>query len=188
MNRTLLIINDPFQFIQTATDTHRASHNCWAYPFQDGPSLGVLSAAIQAKRILELGTALGYTACWLAYGSPQSHVDTIERDLSHIKLAREHFAKVNLQERITVHPGDFEAVLPNLDATYDIVFFDGYAPSLAILQRIKTMLRTGGMLICSNLQLDSHESQPCIDLLSNQEHWQTAMLAESGKTGVSIKK
>ena len=49
-------------------------------PYDNGPLLGTLAAAVQARRILELGTALGYTALSFAYGAPNSTVDTIERD------------------------------------------------------------------------------------------------------------
>ena len=81
---------DPFATIFTQTDVHRRAHGCSAFPFNDGPRLGVLASAIAAKRILELGTARGYTACWLAYGSPGAHIENIECDAEHVRHARAH--------------------------------------------------------------------------------------------------
>ena len=80
---------DPFAEVRKATDQHRARHGCHAYPYQHGPLLGVLAAAVQARRILELGTALGYTALSFAHGTANSMVDSIERDPQHVELARE---------------------------------------------------------------------------------------------------
>ena len=67
---------DPFQSLQDVTRIHRSEHGCGAYTFEDGTGLIDLSARIKPKRILELGTALGYTACCLASGSPEAHVDS----------------------------------------------------------------------------------------------------------------
>ena len=71
---------------------HRAKHGCGAYPYDNGPLLSTLAAAANARRILELGTALGYTALSFAYGAPDATVDTIERDPEHVQLARENIA------------------------------------------------------------------------------------------------
>ena len=46
---------DPFAQIRKATDQHRAQHGCGAYPYDNGPLLSVLAAAVQARRILERG-------------------------------------------------------------------------------------------------------------------------------------
>jgi len=96
---------DPFSAIQSATRTHRRSHGCGAYTFEDGPALTSMAAASGARRILELGTALGYTACCLAAGHPEARVDTIEGDPDHARLALEQIGSVGLSDRITVHHG-----------------------------------------------------------------------------------
>lgn len=181
-------LHDPFQFIQAMTDVHRESHACWAYPFQDGPSLGVLAAATGARRILELGTALGYTACWLAHGSPRAMVDTIERDAEHVRLARDNIAGAGLANRITVHHGDFGLVLPTLVPGYDIAFFDGYAPTLTELNALEQALHPGGMLISANLSLSEGGGQECIRALCDPNRWLTSFMIEGGRTAVSIRR
>ena len=69
--------NDPFAQVREATLAHRAKHGCSAWPYDNGPLLGVLAGAADAKRILELGCALGYTSLSFAYGAPKAKVDTI---------------------------------------------------------------------------------------------------------------
>jgi predicted O-methyltransferase YrrM len=147
--------DDPFASVRAATNTHRAQHaGCGAYPYANGPLLGALAAATNARRILELGTALGYTALWFAHGAPDAVIDTIERDARHVKLARANVTQFNLDGHIIVHQSDFAKVLPRLDPGYDIVFFDGYAPGPKILKLIMTLLKTRGLLISANQTLD----------------------------------
>jgi predicted O-methyltransferase YrrM len=180
-------LSDPFKAIQAGTDKHRASHGCWAYPFQDGPALGVIAAAAGAKRVLELGTALGYTACWFAHGSPAAKVDTIEQDDDHVRLARANIARAGFGDRVTVHHGAFVSIIPDLPPGFDIAFFDGYAPTLADLDMLTRMLRPGGVLITTNLGLGG-EAARYVETLCDPKLWMTAFMAESGRTAVSVRR
>ena len=67
--------SDPFAHIRQATLKHRAKHGCGAYPYSNGPLLSTLAAAVSAKRILELGCALGYTSLSFAHGAPQARIE-----------------------------------------------------------------------------------------------------------------
>src|SRR3984893_3487014 len=137
---------DPFAKVKAATDPHRARHGCGAYPYDNGPLL----AAANARRILELGTALGYTALSFASGAQDSTVDTIARDPAHVQLARDNITAARLDHRITIHEGDFAAVLPTLDPGYDVAFFDGHTPSPALHKALRGLLGSGGTLITAD--------------------------------------
>jgi predicted O-methyltransferase YrrM len=178
--------NDPFAKVRAATDAHRAQHGCSAYPYDNGPLLAALAAAARARRILELGTALGYTALSFASGAPDATVDTIERDPDHARLAREHIAAAAMDHRITVHEGDFTAVLPTLDPGYDVAFFDGQAPSPSLHKALRGLLRTGGTLITANL---NHRSTPeaVRKALFDGKSWRSALVDEDGETAISVK-
>ena len=119
---------DPFAEFLAETDRHRRHHGCWAYPFRDGPGLGTLAAAIRATRILELGTALGYTACWFARANPASHVETFERDPDQVALALRKISRFGFAGRVNVIEADFDEALAQLEPSYDLAFFDGYSP------------------------------------------------------------
>jgi len=177
---------DPFAKVRAATDAHRAQHGCSAYPYENGPLLAALAAAANARRILELGTALGYTALSFASGARDATVDTIERDPEHVQLARENIAAAGMDHRITVHEGDFASVLPTLDPGYDVAFFDGQAPSPALHKALRGLLRTGGTLITANL---SHRSTPeaVRKALFDAKSWRSAFVDEDGETAISVK-
>jgi predicted O-methyltransferase YrrM len=80
-----------FRFIQDMTREHRLKHKCNAFTYSDGQGLIDLAKAYKPERILELGTALGYSACCLAASGDNCRVDTIEADLEHVKIAKKKY-------------------------------------------------------------------------------------------------
>src|ERR1700691_853711 len=177
---------DPFAKIRIATNTHRARHGCNAYPYDNGPLLAALAGAANARRILELGTALGYTALSFASGARDGTVDTIERDPEHVRLARENIAGASLDHRITVHEGDFAAILSTLDPGYDVAFFDGHTPSPALHKTLRGLLRTGGTLITANLN-HGGTADAVRKTLFDGKSWRSALVDEGGETAISVK-
>jgi predicted O-methyltransferase YrrM len=177
---------DPFAKIRAVTNAHRAQHGCGAYPYGNGPLLAALAAAAGARRILELGTALGYTALSFASGAPDATVDTIERDAEHVQLARDNIAKAALDHRITVHEGEFAAILPTLDPGYDVAFFDGHAPTPGLHKTLRGLLRTGGTLITANLT-HGGTADSVRKALFDGKTWRSALVDEAGETAISVK-
>jgi predicted O-methyltransferase YrrM len=177
---------DPFAKIRAATNAHRARHSCGAYPYDNGPLLAALAAAADARRILELGTALGYTALSFASGARDATVDTIERDPEHVRLAREHIASASMDHRITVHEGDFATILPTLDPGYDVAFFDGNTPSPALHKTLRGLLRTGGTLITANLN-HGGTAEAVRKALFDGKSWRSALVDGDGETAISVK-
>jgi predicted O-methyltransferase YrrM len=178
---------DPFAKIRTATNAHRARHGCNAFPYDNGPLLAALAAVANARRILELGTALGYTALSFASGAPDATVDTVERDPEHVQLARDNITAAGLDNRITVHEGDFAAVLPTLDPGYDVAFFDGGTPVTALHKTLRGLLRTGGTLITANLN-HGGTADAVRKALFDGKSWRSALVDEDGETAISVKR
>jgi predicted O-methyltransferase YrrM len=173
------MIEKPFEFIQSMTRQHRADHGCGAVTFEDGPGLTALAAAHRASRVLELGTALGYTGCCLAAATPNTHVDSIERDAEHVRLARANIEKAELSDRVRVHQGDFMAVMDELPGNYDLIFFDGFAPELRILRRLRKKLRDDGLFICANWSFADEDAKA---ELNDVAKWRAAGSIEGGGT------
>lgn len=178
--------DDPFKAVRINTDRHRSEHGCWAYPHEDGRILGVLAAAVRATRILELGTALGYTALCLAYGASSAKVDTLERDPQHVSLARSAIEKVGYSSRIRVHEGEFATLLPTLKPGYDVAFFDGYAATLDVLDAVGRLLRPGGLLISANQQLSGIDTAAYRLQLLDARLWLSAPLCDGSDVTLSV--
>jgi len=146
---------DPFERVRRASHQHRESHGwgCTVYPTSSGPLLAVLAASVGAKRILELGCGLGYSALCLAHGS-RALVETIERDASHVRLAEAEFARAGYRDRIRVIHGNATDVLPQLTGPYDLIFSDADPEEMpAAFDHFLRLLRPRGLLVSANLFL-----------------------------------
>ena len=79
----------------------------------------------QPKQILEVGTAIGFSALLMAeYGPEDCHITTIEKYEKRIPLARENFKKAGREDRITLLEGDATEILKELEGPYDLIFMD----------------------------------------------------------------
>ena len=162
------VARDPFAHVYRASEDHRQRHGptCTVYPTGSGPLVATLVAATHASRILEVGCGLGYSALWLTFGSaPDGHVETIEQDASHVELARRHFDQEGYGQRITIHEGTGDSVLPQLSGPYEFIFCDGDIDEYLVdLDHFLRLLELGGLLVTANLFLGQHDPDiPALD-------------------------
>lgn len=87
----------------------------------------LLEAAAMAKprRILEIGTAIGYSALLLAMRFPEAEIDTLEIDPKRHSRAMEVMERAGLAERVHCHLGDAAELLPQMQGPYDFLYLDG---------------------------------------------------------------
>jgi len=76
------------------------------------------------SEILEIGTAVGYSAIEFAIVNPKCHIDTIELDEERYNKAKENAKKVGVEKQITFHLGDAVKVLECFDKKYDLIYID----------------------------------------------------------------
>lgn len=123
---------------------------------ETGALLKTLVAAKQPKAILEVGTAVGYSALLMAKTMPIGcHITTIEKYEPRIPVARENFKRAGMEERITLLEGDADEILMGLTGSYDFIFMDAakgqYIHWLPVLMGL---LSDGGMLVSDNVLQD----------------------------------
>lgn len=81
--------------------------------------------ALQPKNILEIGTAIGFSASLMAKTLPDAHITTLERAETMAKEAKTTFATLHLENRITLMEGQASDILPTFDANqFDFIFMD----------------------------------------------------------------
>jgi predicted O-methyltransferase YrrM len=115
--------------------------------------LRTLAVASGARRILEVGTAIGYSALWMAHALPEDGVlISLELDPDRAARARTNFERAGLSERISVIVGDASRYLHKVAGPFDLIFQDG-AKSLyePLLDRLVTLLRPAGLLVSDNV-------------------------------------
>jgi predicted O-methyltransferase YrrM len=121
-----------------------------------GALLRVLATAIGARRILEIGTAIGYSGIWLAGALPaDGMLLTMERDPARAQAARDNFARAGLANRVGVMVGDAQLLLAKVSGPFDFIFQDGAKPLYEpMLEPLVDRLRPGGLLVTDNVLWD----------------------------------
>jgi predicted O-methyltransferase YrrM len=99
-----------------------------------------------SNSVLNLGTALGFTACCLVSSAEATQVDTVEGDPQHALLTQANIEAAGLGDRIPMYRGRFEDVLPTLRGAYAMAFFDGLSPSAPVAAPIVRAFYTNSML------------------------------------------
>ena len=121
-----------------------------------GALLRVLATAIGARKILEIGTAVGYSGIWLAGALPaDGMLMTMEMDAGRAKEAQGNFDRAGLTNRVSVMLGDAQRLIAKVAGPFDLIFQDGdkkmYTP---LLDRLVSLLRPGGLLVTDNVLWD----------------------------------
>lgn len=118
-----------------------------------GALLHALTRSTAATRVLEIGTAIGYSTVWMATALPPTGLlVTLERDHTRATAARGYIRDAGLDERVNVMIGDADRYLHKLAGPFDLIFQDGdktqYGP---MLDALVGLLRPGGLLVTDNV-------------------------------------
>lgn len=120
--------------------------------------LALLARSVQAQRILELGTATGYSAIWLASAVAEwdGHVTTVDQDPGRVREAQQNIDAAGLSDYIRIVQSTALPALQTLSGPYDLIFNDilSYLESVDEAQQLLNAclqhLRPGGLLLCDN--------------------------------------
>lgn len=174
---------------------------------ETGALLKTLVALKQPRAILEVGTAVGYSALLMGRTMPAGcHITTIEKYEKRLPIARENFRRAGMEDRITLLEGDAEEILSGLTGTWDFIFMDAakgqYLHWLPMLLRL---MPEGGVLISDNVLQDGDliESRYAVErrnrtihsrmreylyALTHMEELETSVLPIGDGVTVSVKK
>lgn len=135
-----------------------------------GEFLAVIVRAMNAQRVLEIGTSNGYSTLWLAWAAKaiNGHVTTIELSDFKRSLAATSFERSGLAPFITQVDGEAGAVLSGSpESSFDFVFLDSERSEyLEWWPDIKRVLREGGLLVVDNATSHAAEMAPFVALVS----------------------
>ncbi|MBO5522349.1 MAG: O-methyltransferase [Roseburia sp.] len=118
--------------------------------------LKLLLSIKKPQKILEVGTAVGFSALLMAeYNPAPCHITTIENYEKRIPLARENFRRAGKESQITLLEGDAADILKTLEASYDFIFMDAAKGQyIHFLPDILRLLTQDGILVSDNVLQD----------------------------------
>ena len=118
--------------------------------------LKVLLTIQKPMRVLEVGTAVGFSALLMSEYAPAGcEITTIENYEKRIPIARNNFKRAGKESQITLLEGDAMEVLPTLDEPYDFIFMDAAKGQyIHYMPEVMRLLKTGGTLVSDNVMQD----------------------------------
>jgi predicted O-methyltransferase YrrM len=134
--------------------------------------LAVILAGMKPRHILELGTAIGYSAAFMATTLNGCRVDTIEIDAKAYETALENLKKMDLSERVRVFHGDATEIMGNLVAQhiqtdfsgYDLIFIDASKSKYTLFfNQAMNLVKPGGLILCDNVLMRGTVANDCYD-------------------------
>lgn len=157
---------------------HRESHLCGAVPYQNGDFLTKIVKESNAKNILEVGTGVGYSTACLLLGNNEAFIETIDKDSTHINLAKENLKNLDLIDRVEFYEAKAEDILPTLTKSYDLIFYDGFVPQKKFVAQFERLLKKGGILLSANLFLSQPSGGRYLKMISG-EVWDTKVVEDT---------
>ncbi|HJC11687.1 MAG TPA: O-methyltransferase [Candidatus Blautia merdigallinarum] len=170
----------------------------------------LLKVLLQLKapaRILEVGTAVGFSALLMStYGPEDCRITTIENYEKRIPIARENFRKAGRESQITLLEGDAQEVLKTLEESYDLIFMDAAKGQyIHFFPEVLRLLEKGGILISDNVLQDgdiiqSHfaverrnrtiykRMREYLSVLKNSDELESAILPLGDGVALSVRK
>ncbi len=157
----------------------------------------------EIKAILEIGSAIGYSAIQMALCDPEIKITTVERDHSRYVKACEYLERSGLTNQITLIEGD--ALQTEIDGLYDMLFIDAAkAQYIKFFERYEVNLKQGGYIISDNLSFHGYVENPeliqsrdlrqlirkikwFIEYLDTRKDYETTFLKQGDGIGISKK-
>ncbi len=160
-------------------------------PPKDGRLLRLLTEAVNAKHVVEIGTSNGYSGIWfsLALKRTGGKLTTFEIDAYRASLARKNFKRAGVEGMVTLIEGDAHEEITKLKGPIDVVFLDadksGY---IDYLEKLLPLIRPGGLILAHNM--NSRQADPrYIEAITTNPDLETLFLHMQGTgVGVTMKK
>jgi caffeoyl-CoA O-methyltransferase len=142
-------------------EEHAARENIPISDPEVGLLLSILARAIGARRILEIGAAIGYGTLWLARGAAEAEIVAIDVDPGRLAAARGYLQRAGVAGRVDFRQGPALEVLPGLSGPFDLAYIDAVKLDYRrYLDLLLPRLRVGGLVLADNLLWKGRVADP----------------------------
>lgn len=171
-------------------------------------SMAILQETVRSarpKKILEIGTAIGYSGIKMLEQADCATLTTVDKDADRLDVARECFKKAGLMDRVTIWEGDSDEIVRYASGKFDFIMLDGPKGQYArYLPYLKELLSEGGVLFADDvtfkcktvedfnplhkLRTISVQLKVFLDELTNDKDFETTLYDVGDGVSVSVKK
>lgn len=175
------------KILETIDEIFRSGALYANVPAADGRLLRILAEAVNAKRIIEIGTSTGISGLWfcLALEKTGGVLTTFELDAGRAATARKHFEKAGVSSRVKLIEGDAHRNIRQLKEPVDLVFID--AEKDGYVDYVNTLLplvRPGGLILAHNTGMVPEYMQA----VGKNASLETVVYSSGGGLAVTLKK
>lgn len=129
----------------------------------------LLMQTLAPKSILEVGTAIGFSALLMAQYAPQAKITTLERNEEMLTLARKNLQRYDSRKQIKLVEGEALDILPTLEDSYDFVFMDSAKSKyIVFLPQVLERLRVGGLVLIDDVFQGGDLAKPIMEVKRGQ--------------------
>jgi len=151
----------PREALLAEMEAWSAAHDVPSSDPEVGKLLSILARSRGARRILEVGTAIGYGTLCLARGAPEARILTIDPDPERREQARGFLARAGVLERVELIDGEALQVLPRLEGPFDLVYVDALKQEYRrYLDLALPKMALGGLIVVDNVLWKGRVAEP----------------------------
>lgn len=156
-------------------------------PVSDGRMLRLLTEAVGARHVVEVGTSTGYSGLWfcLALQKTGGRLTTFEIDARRAAMAREHFRQAAVDKLVTLIEGNAHQTISRVKEPVDVVFLDadkdGY---VAYLEKLLPLVRPGGLILAHNVDM----ADDYVRRVTADPNLETVFYMQGGGLSITLKK
>lgn len=177
--------------ILSALDQARQGQRFANVSTADGRLLRQLTEALNAKRVVELGTSTGESGLWFATALRKTggHLYTHDIDPGRIAVARENFKRAGVDGLITIVEGDAHETARKNTEPIDVLFIDAEKEGYdAYLKELLPLVRPGGLIIAHNMRRPAPNPRYLEAITTNPDLDTSFVLMEGAGVGITLKK
>lgn len=178
------------KILSVLDEMRQAGKTYLSVPVSDGRVLRLLTEAVGAKTVAEIGTSTGYSGLWfcLALQKTGGKLITFEIDHGRAETARKHFELAGVEPMVTVVEGNAHEKVTALKGPIDVVFIDadkeGYVD---YLNKLLPLVRPGGLILAHNVSMAAVAEGYVKEVTANPD-LETIFYMDGGGLGVTLKK
>ncbi len=153
ISKYIRVLQPPYEGVLSEIQEEAIDNDVPIVPHEVARFLSVILTMKKPKKILEIGTAVGFSASLMSkYLEDGGHITTIDRYDIMLADAKKNISRMGIEDKVTILEGDANDILPTLEGPFDVIFMDaGKGQYMNFLPHCLRLMPVGGILIADDI-------------------------------------